>query len=525
MAAAFFAFLPSVILPVSTAFIDARVATGTVSSDMFHRTEKGRFVIGVAPDKKILFGYPGAPWSSYTSISIAAQSGNTLTIYGAIGGAWHSNPVDSGPANSSTWAISGIKITQKLSIVKNPVTNNNFDTIEMQYIADNRNPYPAQVGVRIMLDLQLAGNDNSPIIVQGFGRVLQEQEWTGSSVPDAWYTLDDYYTPTLRAQGTFITPKPDRLLIGQWDYMKEDAQRWTYTPHASDITDTAVAVFWDPVTIPSFTSTTFTAYFGIQEPSGAELIINKTVSPAAMINYGDTLSYHMTYSNLTDTPLTNLVLWDTIPWNTTFVDAQPGYTVTGSVISWALPDIPDNSTTYSRWFRVALNAAQGIQVLNMASAEYIDTYWNDMEVRYSNEVSNNIATLTPSASPTISATHTISPTHSITPTWTITPTHTATPPALMISIVGPYPNPAKVNANIVFNLTSEAEVKIRIYTLSGEFVVQLEAGCIKGNNSIKWNLKNRQGNKVSSGTYLYALEARNTRGDKQKAEGQLAVVK
>jgi uncharacterized repeat protein (TIGR01451 family) len=427
--------------------------------------------------------------------------------------------------NTSYWKISGIKITQNLTLVKNPVTNSQYDTVKIEYITENTNPSNVQVGLRVMLDTQLGGNDNSPVMVQGYGQVTQEQQWDGASVPDAWQTVDDIVNPTLRGQGTFVAPKPDHLLIGQWDYMGETASRWMYTLHPAPITDTAVAIFWDPVTIPPQKSNTFTSYFGIAQASGAELSINKTVSPSAMINYGDTLSYNMVYSNLYNIPLTNLVTWDTIPWNTTLVDAQPGYTVTGPVISWAMPDINDNITTYSRWFRVRSNYAQGNIVTNTAVAEYIDTYWNAPETKRSNLVLSNIATLTPSYSPTISPTFTITQTHTISPTFTITPTFTATPLALVLSVIGPFPNPAKKNANIVFNLTADAYVKIRVYTLSGEFVVQLEGNCIKGNNSIRWDLKNRQGNNVSSGTYLYDMEAVTARGEKQNSKGQLAVVK
>jgi hypothetical protein len=195
------------------------------------------------------------------------------------------------------------------------------------------------------------------------------------------------------------------------------------------------------------------------------------------------------------------------------------------MISWVLPGINDNTTFDSKWFRVRSNNAQGIQVTNKAAAEYIDSYWNDREVRYSNQVSSSIATATPSVSPTMSATYTITQTHTISPTFTITPTYTATPLILALSVTGVFPNPAIIKAHIVYNLTADAKVLVRIYTLSGEFVVQLDGSGLKGNNSITWNLKNRQGNNAASGTYLYTIEAVSTRGGKQKANGQLSVAK
>lgn len=47
----------------------------------------------------------------------------------------------------------------------------------------------------------------------------------------------------MSAQYTMSNPKPDRLLIGQWDYSKEDAARWTYVIHPVDITDTVAAMY------------------------------------------------------------------------------------------------------------------------------------------------------------------------------------------------------------------------------------------------------------------------------------------
>jgi uncharacterized repeat protein (TIGR01451 family) len=377
------------------------------------------------------------------------------------------------------------------------------------------------------LDTQLGGNDNSPIIVQGAGKISKQQEWVGAAVPNAWYTLDNYQAPAIRAQATLNGPgavKPDRLIIGQWDYSSETAALWTYAVTPVDITDTVAAIFWDPVSISAATSNTFTSYFGIQDAIGAELSIAKSVNSTA-VHYNDTLSYNLICSNLYNIPLTGLVVWDSIPWNTTFVDASPGYSLSGRSIIWTLPDINDTSTTYSTWFRVKVNDGQGIYVTNTAEGGYIDTYWDDIEYRGSNMVQSDIATLTPSASPTISATFTISPTHTITPTATITPTFTATPPVLTLKLLSNFPNPAKNFTGILFNLTSPAQVNIRIYTISGEFVKQLSGKFEKGNNSLRWDLQNTIGGNAASGTYIYSIEAVSTRGEKQKKEGQMAVVR
>jgi uncharacterized repeat protein (TIGR01451 family) len=483
-------------------------------------TVKGRFVEGTKSGVKLMYGFPDAPWSSYTTVKIDAP-GTTVTIFGGDGGTWITDPADgldasNEPVNTCTWKMSGINITQGFTIVKNPRTGNNPDTVQIKYTVENTNTFTARVGLRVMLDTQLAENDNSPVIASGYGRITQDMTWSGADVPEAWYTLDDYFNPSIKAEGDLklaSATAPDIFMIGDWSYMKEDANLWTYAPNAQDIQDAAVAVFWNAQDYKAGESKSFITYYGLQDASGAELGITKSVDTAASA-YGDILSYNINYSDITTIPLTGLAIWDSLPWNTTFIDASGSYSTSGNTIIWnSLPGISGNTSSYSQWVRVRINSFEGISVTNSASAVYTDTYWNDKKVKNSNTTSSSIATLTPSVSPTIS------------PTSTITPTGTPQPPDLTITLKGSFPNPAHEAANFIFNISRAASVKLLVYTVSGELIVIRSASFQGGNNAFLWDLKNSQGKKVASGTYVYILEATTEDDGKKTVKGKMSVVR
>ena len=88
-----------------------------------------------------------------------------------------------------------------------------------------------------------------------------------------------------------------------------------------------------------------------------------------------------------------------------------------------------------------------------------------------------------------------------------------------LSRVRAYPNPYKgdKHSQIIFdNLT--ANVRIKIYTLDGELVKEI--GEQEGNKAY-WDVKNKQGEKVTSGTYIYHIT--NPKGEEKK--GKVAIIR
>jgi hypothetical protein len=216
-----------------------------------------------------------------------------------------------------------------------------------------------------------------------------------------------------------------------------------------------------------------------------------------------------------------LYIWDTIPANTTFVDGSPGYDTwtTSGVVFWDLASGTMNpGDNGAQWFSVSLTACTGLSVDNSAVSSYTDNYWNDREDRSSNKVTTGILTAT------ITQTSTITPTHTISPTFTITPTVTDTPVPLIMTDRGPFPNPSSHQMRLVFHLTREANMTLKIFTVTGELVRQIAQDCQAGNNAILWDHLNIAGKRVSSGVYLYMLEAVTERNEENKHMGKMAVV-
>lgn len=76
-----------------------------------------------------------------------------------------------------------------------------------------------------------------------------------------------------------------------------------------------------------------------------------------------------------------------------------------------------------------------------------------------------------------------------------------------------YPNPFNPETWIPFKLASAANVEIRIYNLSGQLVREMDLGnrsagiYLSKDRATYWDGRNDYGEKVSSGTYFYTLEA------------------
>jgi hypothetical protein len=157
-------------------------------------------------------------------------------------------------------------------------------------------------------------------------------------------------------------------------------------------------------------------------------------------------------------------------------------------------------------------------------------------------------TPSPTPSPTITQTHTITPTHSVTPTITATPTvtethtitetHTASPTFTATSTITPtpvdfiltgkgsYPSPFKDKTEIIYWLSRNAVVDVKIYTVSGE-IARHDAGiaAVKGNNSFLWDGLNGGKAGVASGVYIYRIQAVSEFGEEAQTWGKAARVR
>lgn len=99
---------------------------------------------------------------------------------------------------------------------------------------------------------------------------------------------------------------------------------------------------------------------------------------------------------------------------------------------------------------------------------------------------------------------------------------------LAIRNVYNYPNPFKGSTQFTFqqNLTKPIDVKIKIYTIAGRLIKEIEQQNLNEKFVvINWDGRDEDGDNLASGTYLYKLIVRSSDGEFQKSVlGKLAVI-
>ncbi len=81
-------------------------------------------------------------------------------------------------------------------------------------------------------------------------------------------------------------------------------------------------------------------------------------------------------------------------------------------------------------------------------------------------------------------------------------------PALRTSLLQNFPNPFNPSTSIRFQLASEGSVRLAIYNLKGQLVRVLSDGHrSRGSHTVTWDGLDASGDPVSSGVYLYRLQA------------------
>jgi hypothetical protein len=85
-----------------------------------------------------------------------------------------------------------------------------------------------------------------------------------------------------------------------------------------------------------------------------------------------------------------------------------------------------------------------------------------------------------------------------------------------------YPNPMKDKTVIVYHLSQEVPVEIKILTIAGRLVKEIYPGISRyGPNYAEWDGRDRLGRKVSNGVYYYVIKA----GEGEPYYGKIAVIR
>jgi hypothetical protein len=192
---------------------------------------------------RLLYGWPGSPGTSDTTIRV----NGTSYEYGTDG-TYVSGPTLAAGVYESVMTYAGdIQVTQRLSFVPfTPGGDERALLIEYECLNNAVGAPSHTVGVRVMLDLMIAGNDGAPFQVNGVN-IYNETDFVGANVPGPWFAYDQAPGPTIVARGGLrdsFSPVPDRFTIARWGSIA--GVPWDYTPTGQDITgDSAVGIQWN----------------------------------------------------------------------------------------------------------------------------------------------------------------------------------------------------------------------------------------------------------------------------------------
>ena len=80
------------------------------------------------------------------------------------------------------------------------------------------------------------------------------------------------------------------------------------------------------------------------------------------------------------------------------------------------------------------------------------------------------------------------------------------PLSYQAEVVFNYPNPFKTTTYFLVNLTDPASIRLEIFTVSGKSVRVLEQNGAAGEAWIHWDGRDRAGDSIANGTYLYVAQ-------------------
>jgi hypothetical protein len=262
---------------------DGRVYEAANNFIKFHvNKENGRFTIktnngdpykGKNDANKDLLFEDEYPDTSFTTFKIDGKDyiyGNSYGFLG-LGGKAFTTDVK-GTISESIWNINELEIKQILTINNNP-DDLKAGRVKISYEVTNKGQNSKNVGSRILLDTKV-GNDDGTDIICDFTQYSKEKELTGDKIPTIWRSEDD--KSIVEAFG-FISgwgnTKPDKMIIGhyeglsntKWDYKVNEGLDFTSNNNKYGGGDSAVAFYWENVTVAAGETKVFETYYGLGE--------------------------------------------------------------------------------------------------------------------------------------------------------------------------------------------------------------------------------------------------------------------
>jgi hypothetical protein len=291
-----------------------------------------------------IYSWPSSPGTSFTTLKVDGED----VIYGnQPDGQFISAPENNGDntLNESVWKTGDITVKQVLQAGPNPATGQ-ADALQIRYIITNTGTENHDVGLRMMIDTMVDGNDRAPFKVpgeDGVESVDYERDYLGDGVPGFWQVFNNFDNPDISAQysmsGRDITA-PDRFTIANWGSIT--GTKWDYeiTP-GRGTGDSAVGMWWNPKTLAPGEQKVITTYYGRPGVGGEEALV---LSGRSKLTYDEwsTAPFNLIsyFTNNTDTTLNNVSLK---------LEADPGITIVDNDPEHALGTIQGGETTQSTW--------------------------------------------------------------------------------------------------------------------------------------------------------------------------------
>lgn len=236
----------------SRTFLSQTNGLVTVNVNSSANSSIGRFTVGTADGRRLLYGHGGDPSTSWVKL----QVDGTTEVLTAVAG-----PTLAGDGIVMVWAAGDVQLTQTTT----PVSVDGQGTVRIEYDVHNQGAVAHDVGVLLQMDTMVNNNDAAPISTS-YGYAAVETCFDGAGVPNTWSAFEQNPSqdPALLVgcgvlQGLGAT-LPDRFAVGRWTAFY-DAD-FGYACANVNYGDSAVLLWWSSPGLAAGGADHFQTYYG-----------------------------------------------------------------------------------------------------------------------------------------------------------------------------------------------------------------------------------------------------------------------
>lgn len=326
------------------------------------KTLEGHPLKATDNDKPLLYSGNDGFATSYTTVRIKHADGRVNDyIYGNSYGfmgmdgrfveAPRAGSTDTSFFITSVWEVENVAIRQTIELSRNSANGEAGYTI-IRYEYTNNSGKDLDIGVRILLDTQIADNDGGSFFLNSSSNYVSlETVFSGENVPDNYRIADAISMPSTLAYGSVSGTnirKPDIVQVGHWFNLANTL--WDFVPNtsinfASDYNpykyaDSAVGFVWNPVRTAAGASGRVETFYGIgafteTDTQADDIIINVTQEKPLKVN-ADGTGYEddgrVVLNVIIDNTSPNSVNLENVKITLKFQDKE--YDEDGNIVKW-----------------------------------------------------------------------------------------------------------------------------------------------------------------------------------------------